>query len=88
MSNKINMPKEFLEAVERFKQTSFYKDYVEKLYYCENDPYVIYFKHSNIFTRELEEECIKELENKVSIIDVEFIELDKNGNPLTKIKEL
>jgi len=86
--SEIQMPDFFIEAVKKLLGTSFYEEYVEKIYFCKEEPDIIYIKNKKVYTKFEEKRCQEEVGNEVIVYDLEYLERGPSGRFIVEIMEI
>ena len=79
---------EFMQNVERFKETDFYKKHVDKVFYCKEMPDIVYFASKTPYTKEEEDSCSILLGKDCILYDVSYLQKTKSGKYIVDLEEL
>ena len=82
--------KKLKEAINKIKETSFYKEYIDKMYVCKEDSDRIIFSTKKEYDLQSENNFFNELGEDFPYIlfDICYTEYFKDGTPSLRLKEI
>ena len=82
--------KKLEEAINKIKETSFYKEYIDKLYICDEDRDRIIYSAKKVYESESENKFLNELGEDFPYIlfDICYMDYLESGKPSLTLKEI
>ena len=90
MQKFIKEQKKLEEAINKIKETSFYKEYIDKLYICDEDRDRIIYSAKKLYDSESENKFLNELGEDFPYIlfDICYMDYLESGKPSLTLKEI